>query len=77
MENISICSNQVGAEKKENCKFTSLQVLSLLMQFPFFIVKNACRYSGSSPCHLFICEKNMFYRFMNDGNIRWRKLLMQ
>ena len=45
MEHINIRSSQIGVEKKENCKFTTLQVLNLLMLFPFFIVKNASRYS--------------------------------
>ena len=75
MEHINIRSSQIGVEKRENCKLTSLQVLNLLMLFPFFIVKNACQYSGSALSHLFVCEKDMFYRFMNDGNVRWRKLL--
>ena len=43
--------------------------------FPFFIVKNASRYSNSSLSKLFNCDKDMFYRFMNDGNVKWRKLL--
>ena len=47
MEHINIRSSQIGVEKKENCKFTTLQVLNLLMLFPFFIVKNASRYSNS------------------------------
>ena len=46
MEHITIRSSQIGVEKKENCKFTSFQVLNLLMLFPFFVVKNACQYSG-------------------------------
>ena len=75
MEHINIRSSQIGVEKRANCKFTSLQVLNLLMLFPFFVVKNACQYSGSALSHLFVCEKDMFYRFMNDGNVRWRKLL--
>ncbi len=65
----------IGVEKKENCKFTTLQVLNLLMLFPFFVVKNASRYSNSSLSKLFNCDKDMFYRFMNDGNVKWRKLL--
>ena len=47
MEHINIRSSQIGVEKKENCKFTTLLVLNLLMLFPFFIVKNASRYSNS------------------------------
>ena len=41
MEHINIRSSQIGVEKKENCKFTTLQVLNLLMLFPFFVVKDA------------------------------------
>jgi len=75
MECINIRPKQIGEEKKENCKFTNVQVLNLLMLFPFFVVRNAYQYSGSSLSRLFSCEKDMFYRFMNDGNIKWRKLL--
>ena len=75
MECINIRPDQIGTEKKGNCKFTNVQVLNLLMLFPFFVVRNAYRYSGSSLSRLFCCEKDMFYRFMNDGNIKWRKLL--
>ena len=75
MECINIRPKQIGAEKKENCKFTNVQVLNLLMLFPFFVVRNAYQYSGSSLSRLFSCEKDMFCRFMNDGNVKWRKLL--
>ena len=75
MECIYIRPEQIGTEKKYNCKFSNGQVLSLLMLFPFFVIRNAYRYPGSSLSRLFSCEKDMFYRFMNDGNIRWRKLL--
>ena len=75
MECINIRPKQIGAEKKENCKFTNVQVLNLLMLFPFFVVRNAYQYSGSSLSRLFCCEKDIFYRFTNDGNVKWRKLL--
>ena len=75
MECINIRPSQIGTEKKDNCKFTNVQVLNLLMLFPFFVVRNAYQYSGSSLSRLFSCEKDMFYRFMNDGNVKWRKLL--
>jgi hypothetical protein len=38
-------------------------------------LKAAYRYADSSLGKMFICEKDMFYRFMNNGNVRWRKLL--
>lgn len=45
------------------------------MLFPFFVVKNASRYLSSSLSKLFNCTKDIFYRFMSDGNVKWRKLL--
>ena len=75
MEHIHIQSKQIGMAKKANCKLTPLQVLNLLIVFPFFMVKNVYRYSDSSLNRLFHCEKDMFYRFLNNGNIKWRKLL--
>ena len=44
MECINIRPSQIGTEKKENCKFTNVQVLNLLMLFPFFVVRNAYQY---------------------------------
>lgn len=75
MEHIHIQPRQIGMAKKANCKFTPLQVLNLLIVFPFFTIKNAYRYSDSSLNRLFHCEKDMFYRFLNNGNVKWRKLL--
>ena len=75
MDHINIRSRQIGAEKNDNCKFTNVQMLQLLILFPFFMVKNAYRYRDSSLSRMFDCEKDMFYRFMNNGNIRWRDLL--
>ena len=75
MDHINIRSSQIGVEKKENCKFTTLQVLNLLILLPFFVVKNVSRYSNSFLNKLFNCDNDMFYRFINDGNVKWRKLL--
>ncbi len=75
MECINIRPDQIGTEKKENCKFTNVQVLILLVLFPFFVVRNAYRYSGTSLSRLFCCEKDMFYRFMNDTSVRDKKVV--
>ena len=75
MEYIKIRSGQIGVTKKANCKLTALQVFNLLVLFPFFMVKNASSFAFSSLGRLFMCEKDMFYRFMNDGNVNWRSLL--
>jgi len=75
MNSIRIQSKVIGSVKNPNCKFTCLQVLQLLMLFPFFPVKNAANYSSSALSKLFTCNKDMFYRFMNDGNVNWRRLI--
>ena len=75
MNSIRIQSKVIGSVKNPNCKFTCLQVLQLLVLFPFFSVKNAANYSSSSLGKLFACHKDMFYRFMNDGNVNWRRII--
>ena len=75
MNSIRIQSKVIGSVKNPNCKFTSLQVLQLLVLFPFFSVKNAANYSSSALSKLFACHKDMFYRFMNDGNVNWRRII--
>lgn len=75
MNIIRIQSKVIGSVKNPNCKFTYLQVLQLLVLFPFFSVKNAANYSSSSLGKLFACHKDMFYRFMNDGNVNWRRII--
>lgn len=75
MNSIRIQGKTIGSVKNQNCKFTCLQVLQRLVLFPFFSVKNAASYPTSAPGRLFACKKDMFYRFMNDGNVNWRRII--
>ena len=75
MNSIKIQSKVIGSVKNPNCKVTCLQVLQLRVLFPFFSVKNAANYSFSSLSKLFACHKDMFYCFMNDGNVNWRRII--
>ena len=75
MNSIRIQSKIIGSVKSPNCKFTCLQVLHLLVLFPFFSIKNAAGYSSSALGKLFACHKDMFYRFMNDGKVNWRRII--
>ena len=36
----------------------------MMMLIPFFIVKNVCQYSCSSLSNIFVCDKDIFYRFI-------------
>lgn len=72
---INIRTKSIGVEKKPNCKFTFVQILRLAILFPFFAVKNSYHYAESSLGRLFKCKKDIFYRFMNNGNVDWRNIL--
>lgn len=75
MNSLRIQSKVIGLVKNPNCKFTCLQVLQLLLLFPFFSIKNAANYSSSTLGKVFACHKDMFYRFMNNGKINWRRII--
>lgn len=76
MKSIRFKEQQLGQiSKNSNCKFTNLQVFYLLLLFPFFMVRNAYNYSTSSLCTLFSCKKDMFYRFMENDRVDWRRIL--
>lgn len=75
MKSINIRESQIGMSKKSNCKFTVLQVFRLLLLFPFFHVKDAFHYGSSALGRIFSCEKDMFYRFMEDDRVDWRNIL--
>jgi len=72
---INITERQMAFEKKPNCKFTCSQVIQLMIFFPFFSIKNAASYFGSSLQPLFDCGKDMFYRILSNENIDWRHIL--
>lgn len=69
MDSLTIQSRVVGPVKNPNCKFTFVQVVKLLILFPFFSVKTAADYADSGLGKLFSCKKDMFYRLMDDGRI--------
>ena len=75
MDSLTIQSKVVGPVKNPNCKFTFVQVVKLLILFPFFSVKNAAGYANSGLGKLLSCRKDMFYRLMDDGRIDWRCLI--
>jgi len=75
MKSIRICEKSIGLSKMYNCKMSSWQVLSLLLVFPFFSVKNALQYESSMLGRFFRCKKDMFYSFLNSDKVDWRKIL--
>ena len=65
----------VGIEKRHNGKLTCLQVLELLLLFPFFMVRDPFQYGHSGLSKFVSCQKDMFYRFLEQDCIDWRKLV--
>jgi len=60
---------------KPNAQFSRAQTLMLLILSSFFSVKNVAGYAGSYLNKLLKGHKDLFYRFLSDGSIEWRKVL--
>lgn len=75
LSSLRLRESQIGISKASNCKLSVLQVFQLLVLFPFFGVKDAFHYNISALGKFFNCQKDMFYSFMKNDAIDWRKLL--
>lgn len=75
MNTIKLSDKHIGLSKMHNCKMNSWQVVMILLVFPFFAVKNALRYQDSTLGKLFKCKKDMFYDFLNDDRVDWKRIL--
>ena len=64
-----------GVSSRCNNMYSLLHVFQTLLLFPCFMVRNPYNYNSSTLSHLMGCKKDVFYRFMNNSNIDWRKLL--
>jgi hypothetical protein len=72
---LKISEKTLAIESSDNCKYTRLMVLQLLLLFPFFMVKNAFHYSESILSNILACKKDVFYRFLANGSLDWRRIL--
>lgn len=64
-----------GTSSKCNKIYSLLYVFQTLLLYPCFMVRNPYKYNSSSLSSLLSCKKDVFYRFLEDGTINWRKLL--
>lgn len=60
---------------RPNCRFTPMAVLQCLLLFPFFGIRNPSQYTGTSLAGLFGGHRDIFYEFMKDGTIDWRRIM--
>ena len=75
MGKLVIQAKTVGPVKNPNCKFTFVQLVRLLVLYPFFSVKTPADYADSALGKLFSCKKDTFYRLMDDGTIQHYRAL--
>ena len=64
-----------GVKSKCNTVYSLLQVFQALLLYPCFMIRNPYHFGDSSLSHLLHCKKDVFYRFMSNPKIDWRKLV--
>ena len=58
-----------------NSKYSLLQILTSLILFPCFMIRNPYNCPQTRLGSMIGCGKDVFYRFVQDARINWRKLL--
>lgn len=75
VESLNMSSKLLGGVKKPNCKLTKLQIFHILLVMPFFEIKGFSHYAGSGLSRMFSGKKDLFYEFIAQDDIDWRKIL--
>ena len=75
MNSLKLYNTNIGIKKGDNCKFTTMQILHLLLLFPFFMVKDAYSFGSSALGKIFNIGKDVFYRFMCNDDVNWRNIM--
>ena len=64
-----------GRTTRFNSRYSLLQILTCLILFPCFMIRNPYNFSNTRLGSMMGCGKDVFYRFAQDDRINWRKLL--
>lgn len=75
LEAVNLDCRSLGGIKRENCQLTNLQVFQLLVLLPFFAIKGFSHYPSSALSRMFGGKKDVFYSYMAQDNINWRKVI--
>ena len=75
LEDINLDCRSLGGIKRENCRLTNLQVFQILVLFPFFAIKGYSHYAGSALNRIFGGRKDLFYSYLSQDNLNWRKVI--
>jgi len=66
-----------GRKSRCNQLYSLLNVFVCLLIGPCFMIRNPYNYTGSPLSGLMGCKKDVFYSFLRDVRINWRKLMYQ
>ena len=75
IDNLRVSSKMLGGIKRDNCKFTNLQIFQLLLLMPVFAVSGLSHYAKSGLGRMFGGKKDLLYSFMAQDNINWRSII--
>lgn len=69
-------SSLFGMKSKCDNVYSLLQVFLALLLYPCFMIRYPYHFHDSSLSCLLSCKKDVFYRFMSNLKIDWRKLVI-
>jgi len=75
LEGLNVDSRFLGGFKRENCQLTNLQLFQILVLMPFFSIAKFSHYPESALSRMFGGKKDLFYDFMSQDNVDWRKVI--
>lgn len=63
-----------GKETRFNARYSMMWVLSVLIAFPCMMIRNPYDYAKSRLASICGAGKDVFYRFMNNDGLDWRRI---
>ena len=73
MSSLTFSDKQLGLTPTSNLHYNNYSKFVLLLLFPFFDIQDASHYLDSALFKYISCGKDIFYRFINNSMIDWRK----
>ena len=73
MSSLTFSDKQFGLTPTSNLRYNNYSKFVLLLLFPFFDIQDASHYVDSALFKYVSCGKDIFYRFINNSMIDWRK----
>lgn len=74
LSSLKLPENEYELLNKCNSEYRNINKLLLPLNFLFFEFNDPWHYKKSSFYPIMSCGKDVFFRFLNDSNILWRKI---